>query len=79
MKHTLSYMKQVTTMAIVLLFIVALEAAALFAFFIHTESTKVAKPTCGDFTTYQQALQAYNAGNKRLDHNRNGVPCETLL
>lgn len=34
---------------------------------------------CGIYTTYQEAVRAYNAGNHSLDHNKNGVPCETLL
>lgn len=79
MKHPISYIKQVSTIAIILLFVCALEAAGLFLFFIQVESTKVAKQTCGSFSTYQEALRAYNTGNTALDHNGNGVPCETLL
>lgn len=74
-----SYINNVTNLALFLLLLVALEAAVLFTLFIHIETTKVAKKTCGDFTTYQEALQAFNAGNTGLDHNKNGVPCQTLL
>lgn len=34
---------------------------------------------CGSFDTYAQALQAYNGGDKKLDHNGNGIPCESLV
>lgn len=34
--------------------------------------------TCDSFSTYSQALAAYQKGNTRLDHNSNGRPCEKL-
>lgn len=35
---------------------------------------------CHSFSTYNEALRAYNAGNKRLDGGKhNGVPCESLV
>lgn len=34
---------------------------------------------CGSFDTYAQAVRSFNAGNKKLDHNGNGVPCESLI
>lgn len=50
-----------------------------FILYIRVVETEVAKPTCVDFATYKAAIEAYNAGNTGLDHNKNGVPCQSLL
>lgn len=50
-----------------------------FIIYMQLVETKVAKQTCASFTTYQQALQAFNMGNTGLDHNKNGIPCQSLL
>lgn len=34
---------------------------------------------CGSFSSYKDALRAYNMGDRALDHNHNGVPCESLI
>lgn len=62
-----------------LLTALALAIGTCFIFYIQLVETKVAKQTCASFTTYQQALQAFNAGNTGLDHNKNGFPCENLI
>lgn len=74
-----SHLKNITTIALVLLVVVAVEAVGLFGFFLR-ESQMKPVVTCASFSTYADALQAYNAGNKKLDGGkRNGIPCENLL
>lgn len=34
---------------------------------------------CSQFSSYKEAVQAYNMGEWKLDKNHNGVPCENLL
>lgn len=79
MKQALPFMNTVTNIALGSLAVNALLAATCFILFVRLSETKVAKATCASFSSYGEALQAYNAGNKGLDHNRNGYPCETLL
>lgn len=74
-----TFVNQVTNIALVLLVILLIESAALFVFYVESITTKVAPQTCASFVNYQQAVQAYNAGNTALDHNKNGIPCESLL
>lgn len=59
--------------------VLAFSFGVCFLLYIQLVNTKVAKQTCASFTTYQQALQALNAGNTGLDHNKNGYPCENLI
>lgn len=35
--------------------------------------------TCEDFTSYGEALAAYNAGDMKLDENKDGIPCDALF
>lgn len=34
---------------------------------------------CTQFSSYNEAVRAYNMGAWKLDGNHNGVPCENLL
>lgn len=34
---------------------------------------------CSTFSSYKDAVRAYNMGAWNLDRNHNGVPCESLL
>lgn len=79
MKQVLQYQNDITYLAIGLLFILAVSVCLDFMFFVQLSEVKVAKSTCASFGSYGEALQAYNAGNRRLDHNHNGYPCESLL
>lgn len=36
------------------------------------------KPTCSSFGSYQDALDSFDNGNKKLDWDGDGIPCEDL-
>lgn len=38
-----------------------------------------ARHTCNDFSTCEEAMKAYKAGNTRLDGDKDGIPCEKLF
>lgn len=79
MKQTLQFTNDAHYLALFLLLVASMSLVANFMFFIRLSETKVAKATCASFSSYAEALQAYNAGNRSLDHNRNGFPCQLLL
>lgn len=75
----LQFTNDVYYLAIGSLIVLSFSLVANFMFFIRLSETKVAKATCASFSSYGEALQAYNAGNTGLDHNKNGYPCENLI
>lgn len=79
MKQAIQFTNTVTNIALTSLIVNVLLGIACFVFFVRLNEVTVAKVTCASFSSYGEALEAYNAGNKALDHNHNGVPCETLL
>lgn len=53
----------------------------LLFFPVYTYSMKhlmLKQDTCADFKTYVQAKQAYDEGEKYLDRNGDGIPCNSL-
>lgn len=38
----------------------------------------LARQTCKDFSTCEQAKKAFKAGNTKLDGDKDGIPCEML-
>jgi hypothetical protein len=38
----------------------------------------LARQTCKDFSTCEEAMKAYKTGNTRLDGDKDGIPCENL-
>ena len=38
----------------------------------------LARQTCKDFSTCEEAMKAYKAGNTKLDGDKDGIPCEKL-
>lgn len=37
-----------------------------------------ARQYCRDFTTCEQAMKSFKAGNTALDGDKDGIPCENL-
>lgn len=38
----------------------------------------LARQTCKDFSSCEEAMKAYEAGNTNLDGDKDGIPCENL-
>jgi hypothetical protein len=38
----------------------------------------LARQTCKDFRSCEEAMKAFKAGNTQLDGDKDGIPCESL-
>lgn len=76
---TFTFTNDVYYLAIGLLIALSFALVTCFLLFVRLNEVKAAKQTCASFSSYGEALQAYNAGDTGLDHNKNGYPCENLL
>lgn len=76
---TLTFINDVYYLAISLLIALSFALVTCFILFIRLNEIKAAKATCRSFSSYGEALQAFNGGDRRLDHNKNGYPCESLI
>lgn len=78
MDTVIDYQRNITYLAITLLMMFAFAVATVFIFFVKlSEAREIVN--CASFGSYAEAVQAYNAGEKKLDHNHNGIPCESLV
>ena len=50
---------------------------AIFAFSLALQSTD-ALAKCADYATCADAVKAMNAGDGKLDRDKDGIPCEKL-
>lgn len=60
----------------VVVFLVLLLVACLLC--IRLNESELNRPTCGSFSSYADAKKAYDKGNKALDSNKDGIPCNYL-
>jgi hypothetical protein len=50
----------------------------LLAFLLLTFPATAGAKTCKEFRTCEEAKQAFSAGEKKLDRDNDGIPCENL-
>lgn len=53
-------------------------AAWLGALVVALSATDAKTQTCSAFSSCEEAMRSYRAGNNRLDADRDGIPCEQL-
>jgi L-serine deaminase len=52
--------------------------AALAASLVLTAGAATAQ-TCSSFSNCAEAVKSYNAGNSRLDRDKDGIPCKKTV